>query len=823
MNSRVEALEKQLAEATHQREKIDALNDLAWALIKPNPQRTLTLSQEARQLAQSGDFAAEPYLEGLAAANSSISQVHYFNAEYDITLTQSFEILQMLEGQKLSVTHSRVYNTIASTYRILGNISEALDYYFKQLHISEETGDREGYATALIVIGTIYHDMGQDHDALEYFRKSRPVFEEIGDTYWVALGLNNISYVHLRLGSYERALARGQESLAVARTNRHPRMEILASGTLGEIHEYMGESDQALHYFQSSISLAREAGYPDQEIDGLRLLGQFYVKSGRPDEAITTLEEAMPLAQKINHRHFLYQCHQLLYQAYQMKDDPVQALAHHEQFFAIRESVFSEESSQKLRNLEVLYRTENAQKEAQYYASLYQIEQDRRQLTEVLNQVGRSLTSTLNLNEVLNNIMAHLRELVDYDRGALLLMRRQVELEFVAAYGYESTDSPLHYTFPIDTQNEQDIFVRIYSTAQPLHLDHVAGYEGWKQIGSIPTPGSWLGVPLIRNNEVIGMLSLARSEIHPYSDEAISLAAAFATQAAIALENARLYNKTKQFNDQLEYEVGRRTEALREAYEQLERLDHTKSEFIAITAHELRTPITVLKGYSQLLQSDRVITANEYHANLVTGIVSGANRLHDIVNTMLLMIKIDNHSLEIHSEPLLINRLLRQITGELDYDLANRRLTLTLDEQIDDLPAIEGDGEVLEVVFSNIIINAIKYTPDGGRIHIHGRHWDGHPPRPDLPTNALEIVVSDTGIGIDPNVQELIFTKFYQTGEVALHSSGRTKFKGGGPGLGLAISRGIIEAHRGLLWAESTGHDEQSYPGSHFHIVLPLP
>jgi signal transduction histidine kinase len=82
--------------------------------------------------------------------------------------------------------------------------------------------------------------------------------------------------------------------------------------------------------------------------------------------------------------------------------------------------------------------------------------------------------------------------------------------------------------------------------------------------------------------------------------------------------------------------------------------------------------------------------------------------------------------------------------------------------------------------------------------------------------------VQDTGIGIDARFQELIFTKFYQTGEVALHSSGQTKFKGGGPGLGLAIVRGVVEAHGGRAWVESPGYNEQTHPGSRFHVVLPI-
>ena len=134
-----------------------------------------------------------------------------------------------------------------------------------------------------------------------------------------------------------------------------------------------------------------------------------------------------------------------------------------------------------------------------------------------------------------------------------------------------------------------------------------------------------------------------------------------------------------------------------------------------------------------------------------------------------------------------------------------------------DLPDIEADAGTLEKVFYHLIINAVKYTPDGGRIQIEGRPLT----EPDQ-SPAVEISIADEGVGIAPDVQELIFEKFYQTGEVMLHSSGKTTFKGGGSGLGLAIARGIIGAHNGRIWVESPGHDEQTCPGSTFHLVLPV-
>jgi signal transduction histidine kinase/tetratricopeptide (TPR) repeat protein len=822
MNPRIQALEKQVTVAGSQREKIDALNALAWELIKPDPDRAIKLSAEAGQLAQSGGFNIEHYNEGIAASLCNVAHIYLYQSEYDKTLTTSFEIVSLLENFPPSITLSRTHNSIAASYRILGNMSEALNHYFKQIQISEKLGDKQTYANGLVGIGSIYHDTGRHENALEYFRESRALFEESGDTYWEALVLNNISYMHHCLGNYEHALARAEESVEKARHYGHKRIEILAYGTIGEIYDHMGQDEQALHHFQSTVSLAREIEYRDQEVDGLRLIAKFYISRNRPDEAIEALNQCLPLAESLNHRHFIYQCHELLYQAYKMMGDMAAALTHHEQFVAIRESVFNEESNQKLHNLEVLNHTETAKKEAEYYSSLYEIEQARRNLAEILNQIGRSLTSTLNLQEILSTILALLKEMVVYDRGAVLLLGKKGELEFVAANGFENTHSPLDYTIPIETEKQDDIFVQIYRTQEYLHLANVKAYAGWKKIGRIPTPGSWLGVPLIRNDEVIGMLSLARSEQVPFSQDAIILATALANQAAIAIENARLYNRTKAINDQLEFEISARTKAIRDAYDQLERLNQTKSEFITITAHELRTPVTVLKGYGQLLQRNQKITADNHLTDLVAGIVSGANRLHEIVNTMLLMTRVDNQALEIFSESLDINQIICDLVDNYKDDLTERNLELIIDENITTLPLIEGDEEVLPVVFGNILNNAIKYTPDGGRIHIYGRHWDGNPPDPDFPTNAVEVVIKDTGIGIDPKSLELIFTKFYQTGEVAYHSSGRTKFKGGGPGLGLAIARGIIEAHRGRLWAESTGKDEAYCPGSSFHIVLPL-
>jgi signal transduction histidine kinase len=156
--------------------------------------------------------------------------------------------------------------------------------------------------------------------------------------------------------------------------------------------------------------------------------------------------------------------------------------------------------------------------------------------------------------------------------------------------------------------------------------------------------------------------------------------------------------------------------------------------------------------------------------------------------------------------------MLEALSIELAVTIEKRRQTL-------EIKSFDGSKQWLYVdpvrimqAIRNILNNAIKYTPDGGKITIDGRTLPG----------LVEVTIADTGIGISLENQGAIFEKFGQLGDIDLHSSGKTKFKGGGPGLGLPISRGILEAHGGAVWVESDGYDEVNCPGATFHVLIPI-
>lgn len=266
--------------------------------------------------------------------------------------------------------------------------------------------------------------------------------------------------------------------------------------------------------------------------------------------------------------------------------------------------------------------------------------------------------------------------------------------------------------------------------------------------------------------------------------------------------------------DEMTARLQERTLELERANAILQRIDKTKTNFIQISAHELRTPLTLIMGYSQMLEQDT--KKDPELLKLAQGILEGSERMSDVVDSMLDVSRIDSDALVLRRSSLRLELVINKVKKNLTKTLKERNITFDT-QYLGTLPPVSADPDMLQKVFYHLVINAIKYTPDGGDIKIVGRYLNGdHPPQ-------VEIAVCDTGIGIDPSMKEAIFEKFHQTGEVLLHSSGKTKFKGGGPGLGLAIARGIVQAHGGQIRVESPGYSEETFPGSKFIVSLPLP
>ncbi|MCX8067335.1 MAG: ATP-binding protein [Anaerolineae bacterium] len=255
---------------------------------------------------------------------------------------------------------------------------------------------------------------------------------------------------------------------------------------------------------------------------------------------------------------------------------------------------------------------------------------------------------------------------------------------------------------------------------------------------------------------------------------------------------------------------------LQKANAELQRLDKMKTDFIILAGHELRTPLTAIYGYAQILASlpDLPGSVDEEGSprHLVHQVIQATRRLGQVVDDILNVFLIEANRLELCLGPVSLNSLIQNVVRNIRSLGPERKLTFEF-EGLENLPTLIGDSQRLFQAFWHVVSNAVKYTPDGGKIRISGRVVD----------HTIHVVIQDTGIGIDPEDRERVFERFYVVENTILHHSSKTAFKGGGLGLGLSLARGIIEAHKGRIWIESEGRDEQRLPGTTVHILLPLP
>jgi len=438
-----------------------------------------------------------------------------------------------------------------------------------------------------------------------------------------------------------------------------------------------------------------------------------------------------------------------------------------------------------------------------------------------LRDYGDAINNIVDLNTLSTVAVGIIADALDVRRGSLMLINRRetepvIDVVIMEGMGALAVDvAEFSQVSPIVTY--------LTDGAKPLtqyEIDILPTYR------SAPvTERVWLHslemevyVPIRDNNSLVGIFAFGRKESgEPYSDQDLDVLMTVANQTTVVLQNARLVSDLRSANSSITELNAELTESNR----RLEKLDKAKTDFIEIASHELRTPLTQVRGYSDILadmvQQGGFVAA---HMNQISqGITRASVRLEQIISAMLDVSRIDAQALDIRTAAISVAAAVKMAVDNYKDAIRDRKINVQISE-LDGLPPVQGDLQRLCQAFGNLVGNAIKFTPDGGNIAISGRtledNSNGHPQR------FVEVMFADTGIGIDVADQGLIFEKFYRVGAVELHSTGSTKFKGAGPGLGLPIAKGVIQAHGGKIWVESPGHDESRMPGSTFHIVLPV-
>ncbi len=323
--------------------------------------------------------------------------------------------------------------------------------------------------------------------------------------------------------------------------------------------------------------------------------------------------------------------------------------------------------------------------------------------------------------------------------------------------------------------------------------------------------------PVIVENTLIGILACGpKLNDAPFYPRDLELLTTLAHQTGVALRNARLVADLRHLNNTMT----NLNEGLEEANRQMERLDSVKTDFVTIASHELRTPLAQMRGYTDIIDAlnDQGILDPDQTKGMVTNLRKATERMEELISAMLDVSQLDVNAMDLRFNQTSPESVVRMAIEPLTDAIKQRKLTLSA-RGLRGLPMIEADMQRLVQAFRNIVLNAIKFTPDGGRIEITAgmqpaENGDGK--------EQILISIADTGVGIARENIELIFEKFYRAYDPGLHSTGTYKFLGAGPGLGLTIARGVIEGHGGRIWAESAGHSMENFPGTTFYVLLPI-
>lgn len=271
----------------------------------------------------------------------------------------------------------------------------------------------------------------------------------------------------------------------------------------------------------------------------------------------------------------------------------------------------------------------------------------------------------------------------------------------------------------------------------------------------------------------------------------------------------------KQITEELEnknLEMARINSELIRSNKELTRVSEVKTKFLSIASHELKTPLTSIKGYSEIILDNLKDKLSADILRMVESIDRAADRLHGVINNMLDITRIEQKRLRLKPENLDLVKTSKACIDELLQFASRRKISFDCSFE-SDLPLFYGDKMRIQQVFTNLFSNAIKYSPDNTliivKIFLEKR-------------KHFHICIIDQGIGIDSDELEKIFDPFYEIADSVHHSTNSVRFMGGGTGLGLSIVKGIVERHGGIIWAQSEGTRQGEFPGSEFHILLPL-
>lgn len=404
---------------------------------------------------------------------------------------------------------------------------------------------------------------------------------------------------------------------------------------------------------------------------------------------------------------------------------------------------------------------------------------------ETLFEIDRVVRESLDLDEIFREALAKTIQVTSSDAGAIYTLEEDGKTLKL------KTSSGISQDFA-GTVSEIKVGVGVAGGAVMAKKPLVTDINHYPSIDLLPflkKEGlvALVGVPLMAKGRVVGAMNLGNRSRRTFSKEDLEVLASIGGQIGVAIENARLYQEAK-----MSYEK------LQTAYEELKSLDRMKSEFLSNVSHELKTPLVSIRGYSELLHDEKLGLIKDEQKKSLEAIIRNADRLTRLINSILFISKMQAEKLEFQFQPVDMDEIVKICADDAKSIMDAKQITFEKDTA--GISKVSGEKDRFIEVISNLLDNAIKFTPAGGKISIKALD-EGE---------FVHLEITDNGIGIPLEIIPRLFSRFYQA-----DASASRKY--GGTGLGLYITKNIVEAFRGKIWIES-----EIGKGTKVHVLLPI-
>ena len=619
---------------------------------------------------------------GIAGASNTIGTVNYYLGDYNQALLWYQKALATYQHLDMPTRVATLINNIGLVYSVLSNHNKALEYYFKSLKIQEKNNNKSGAALTLGNIGIIYFDLGDADKALEYYKKSLEIRLEINDDFGIATCYSNIGNVYENYNDPAKAMEFYFKALNIYEDKNDLNNAATTIFCIGYSYLNQAKYTEAINYLNKSRNLSIKYGKKSNLAFTYMNLGLAYLEQRKYDSSMLNLQKGLRLFTELDNKNYISYSYNSLSKLYESMGDYEKSLKYFKQYSSLRDSLFSDESTKKIAEAEVLYETEKKE-------------------------------------------------------NSIQLLTKEKELQ----------------NLQIDKQKTVRNFL--------------------------------LAISLL-------ILALA---IIAYSRFVVKRKA----NKLLEEKNSVLSEKNSQINKQ-NIKIETQSEKLKE-------LDEAKSRFFANISHEFRTPLMLIKGpLTDFIDAKKVELTDQDFTNLSLSL-RNVDKLKNLIDQLLDLSKLESGKLLLHiSKTNLVSFVKRVIDS---FTSAGKKMTITLKTSNNDIP-LYFDMEKMEIVISNLLSNAYKFTPENEHITISVTTDPSSNRDETIQGSFVIISITDTGQGIPKESLPFIFDRFYQADDSSVR-----KYEG--TGIGLAITKELIELHGGTISVES-----EPNVGTTFTIQLPM-